>query len=514
MTTKEPPTSSAILYHNKQDTIFLIDIPTSISLAQELSPQQHQHQQSPQPLNRQQPRKAILSTTPLQKPYTTPEPKTPAARNRVLQRIPPPERIYHGEIIAPVVQRALRELAEGLREGGAAEWCLQRRIPPVVSSGQADEYEQALGHPRKRRRAAAAAHDDCQWGSSVWGVERGNKDPPVILSPGVNAFVSGEDVSCVLVKNTSAVEATVRVGCGGTAASPPPPTPTTTTTTTRSSTLGYGEHGNEKHNHTYTIPALSTFLFTHLPLSNPTTSHPNSPIPNLPRTHKFNLILLDPPWTNRSVHRSGHYHTQAHNDSNSLTKYLQSLLQAHLSHPSSSPTTDKYNSNENKTQNPVHTAPSIAAIWTTNSSKARTAAHSALAGAGLTVVEEWIWLKITTEGEPVSPVDALWRKPYEVLVIGRAVSGVGSSVSGDGCGSALQDDDTAIKRRVIAAVPDVHSRKPNLRELFERVFFAGCEYVAMEVFARHLTAGWWACGDEVVRFNEDVWWCVDGFEGL
>jgi hypothetical protein len=86
------------------------------------------------------------------------------------------------------------------------------------------------------------------------------------------------------------------------------------------------------------------------------------------------------------------------------------------------------------------------------------------------------------------------------------------------------DEAHEIKRRILVAVPDLHSRKPNLRELIERIFFSSsetgtrgnpeqgkrcCEYSAMEVFARNLTAGWWACGDEVLRFNWAEWWRID-----
>ena len=31
-------------------------------------------------------------------------------------------------------------------------------------------------------------------------------------------------------------------------------------------------------------------------------------------------------------------------------------------------------------------------------------------------------------------------------------------------------------------------------------------YVAMEVFARNLTAGWWGCGNEVMKFNDEGCW--------
>ena len=106
-------------------------------------------------------------------------------------------------------------------------------------------------------------------------------------------------------------------------------------------------------------------------------------------------------------------------------------------------------------------------------------------------------------------MDGIWRKPYEILVIGRKPANMADAPV-DG-----------ITRRVIAAVPDVHSRKPNLRELFERLFFAspspspsggstGMPYSALEVFARNLTAGWWACGDEVLRFNANDWWIQPG----
>jgi N6-adenosine-specific RNA methylase IME4 len=65
-------------------------------------------------------------------------------------------------------------------------------------------------------------------------------------------------------------------------------------------------------------------------------------------------------------------------------------------------------------------------------------------------------------------------------------------------------------RRVIAAVPDLHSRKPNLKSIFEKVFFSNessqQSYTALEVFARNLTAGWWACGNEVLKFNARECW--------
>jgi N6-adenosine-specific RNA methylase IME4 len=73
---------------------------------------------------------------------------------------------------------------------------------------------------------------------------------------------------------------------------------------------------------------------------------------------------------------------------------------------------------------------------------------------------------------------------------------------GDGGGGAVEG-------KVIVSVPDVHSRKPNLRGLFEGLLPE--RYEALEVFARNLTAGWWAWGDEVLLFQRRECW-VDGDE--
>jgi len=111
---------------------------------------------------------------------------------------------------------------------------------------------------------------------------------------------------------------------------------------------------------------------------------------------------------------------------------------------------------------------------------------------GVQLMEEWIWLKVTSIGEPICALDSMWRKPYEVLLIGRRG---GERVEGD------------VKRRVVVGVPDLHSRKPNLKTLFEGVMCRkGGEYEALEIFARNLTAGWWSWGNEVLKFQTVEHW--------
>ena len=432
---------SSILYENSSRTVFLIDIPSSIALGQDLP-----HTTDPEPTTPTKKggkKKHILSTPPLKAPYPSPpEPKTDKARARVLQRIPALERGLHAEI-EPLVGEGLKEIRAGYGDGGGddREWCLGRCVIDEVGAG------------------SPMPEDGVMETLSTYDEELKGRDPPVILSStDANTFESMTGLRDVVVKNTSAQSAALVI---------------------------QGLKSETGHPRTFNIPPLSNFLLCTLSTS---STEPGSGasdlIPGLPRDQKFNLILLDPPWPNRSVRRSGHYHTQPYLDMDILTQHIRDILRVHLSNGTGEGGRDQ----------------SIAAIWVTNASKARNAAYEAIRSAGLSVCEEWVWIKTTTNGESITPVDGLWRKPYEVLIIGKRLHSMGEG---------------NVTRRVIAAVPDVHSRKPGLRELFEKVFLSNSTagYSALEVFARNLTAGWWACGDEVLKFNEEEWWVDNHLTG-
>ncbi|GFG18426.1 methyltransferase-like protein 4 [Aspergillus udagawae] len=445
----------SIIYQNAEKTIFLIDIPTSIASAQELSPVQLGATLcNPYPAGIDNHRKRhLLSSSPLEKPYTvSTEPKSDAARARVLSRIPVSERAFQTEVIEPLVRWALQEISGA--HSDSADWCRLRKVR--------DEESQL----RRKRDGPWSRTSSCEDGcsaDSALGVAAPTS-PPVILSPGLNMFGSMAELCNVVARNTSSGQALLDVCCKMEA------DPEQCEVATA-------------HRHVFSVPPLSTFLLCSLPLLAEDEAS-KGPIPGLSPDRKFNLILLDPPWSNRSVRRSGHYQTQSYSEMGLLSKRIGDILKIHLS------------------DNPESV--SIAAIWITNAPKARRAAYDAIKGAGLSVYEEWVWIKTTTKGEPITPLDGLWRKPYEVLVIGRRADRPSDAVD-------------AITRRFIAGVPDVHSRKPNLKELFEQVFFTGsaagpttgdtcAAYSALEVFARNLTAGWWACGNEALKFNSEDWW--------
>ena len=135
----------------------------------------------------------------------------------------------------------------------------------------------------------------------------------------------------------------------------------------------------------------------------------------------------------------------------------------------------------------------LVGLWITNRRQGRRKALEAFNAWNVQLVEEWAWLKVTVNGEPMSPLDGVWRKPFEILLLGKKrPDGVERNVD--------------IRHRVIVAVPDVHSRKPCLKEIIDVMTPNRDDYRALEIFGRNLVAGWWTWGDEVLRYNWDGYW--------
>ena len=105
---------------------------------------------------------------------------------------------------------------------------------------------------------------------------------------------------------------------------------------------------------------------------------------------KFDCIVLDPPWENRSAIRSHKYQWLSECD----------LLQL--------PLPELCNNG------------CLVVVWVTNKVKFADFVREELFPSwNVEIVGEWHWIKITTSGELVFDLDSLHKKPYELLLLGR-----------------------------------------------------------------------------------------------
>ncbi|MEW5311052.1 MAG: hypothetical protein WDW38_002798 [Sanguina aurantia] len=109
----------------------------------------------------------------------------------------------------------------------------------------------------------------------------------------------------------------------------------------------------------------------------------------------YKLILLDPPWENKSVQRSGSYPTL-------FCKTLLSLPVPHL----------------------LAATGGVVAMWMTNRGRLHRFVEQELLPAwGMTCVATWWWLKCGGDGQPTTPLSSQHRHPYESLVLLRRSGG-------------------------------------------------------------------------------------------
>ncbi|XP_024542332.1 methyltransferase-like protein 2 isoform X2 [Selaginella moellendorffii] len=198
----------------------------------------------------------------------------------------------------------------------------------------------------------------------------------------------------------------------------------------------------------FLLPKNSRFLMTDF-------SEIHRLIPDSPSTG-YNLIIIDPPWENKSVHRRSIYPTLPN-------KYLLSLPLQQL----------------------VHSSGALIGLWITNREKLHQFVEKELFPAWkLIPVGVWYWLKITDAGTMVSELDLNHHKPYECLLVASTL---------------MQDHNDVPHRRVAITVPGQHSRKPPLGVLLAD--FAPKPVRALELFAREMNANWTSWGNEPLRFQ-------------
>ena len=166
----------------------------------------------------------------------------------------------------------------------------------------------------------------------------------------------------------------------------------------------------------------------------------------------LDVLLIDFPWGNKSARRSSNY---------GFLDY-STLLRLPV---------DKM----------LHDG-SIVALWVTNNAKIHSFVKNRLFPCWrVSFAAIWIWVKVTSQGIPVIPMDHAQRKPFECLIIG-------------------QRNAAAIPSKAIVSVPCSHSKKPFVHSLLA----SHADVVTgqkMELFARQMTRGWTSWGNEAIKFD-------------
>ncbi|NXU00989.1 METL4 protein, partial [Buphagus erythrorhynchus] len=168
----------------------------------------------------------------------------------------------------------------------------------------------------------------------------------------------------------------------------------------------------------YLVPPKSSFLLSDISCLQPLLNYEK----------KYDVIVIDPPWENKSVKRSNRY--------SHLSSWQIKQIPV-----------------------PALAAPNcLVVMWVTNRQKhLRFVKDELYPHWSVKTLAEWHWVKITTAGEFVLPLDSLHKKPYEVLVLGRVRGAVKE---------ALRKSEGVLpipEHQLIVSIPcSLHSHKPPL----------------------------------------------------
>lgn len=417
----------------------------------------------------------LLSTTPLEAPIEPKEDYQPKSQEAKAAAAHTASHGAHHVDYKLLIEQALDEI----RTHVSGPWCRPRRLlearPQHGQSMEIHDPEKELESTLRQWAAAAERKgEDTAFDLQKMMASLSSATPSDVATD--QPSVSQEWVASTVSVSRNEPSSTTPLPWTSTFHNPLPSSQnllvSKNVTAAANSTLGGGSSY-----YNFTIPPRSTVFLAD-------TAHPDSfraafrdltDEYTLPR--HFNLVLLDPPWPNRSVKRKqGGTYEQV----GGMPYLKKMLLRMDL---------DNYME---------HNA--LVGVWITNKEALR--AH-VLGPGGLFerwnvgLVEQWVWIKTTTRGEPMFDVDDGMRKPYEILLVGRTAPNSWTTME-----HALE-----VKRRVIAAVPDVHSRKPCLKGLFEE--YLPADYSALEVFSRYLVSGWTSWGNEVLKYQWDYYWTTE-----
>ena len=441
--------TSPILWQNSDRIVALIDVPLSISAAQgggSLT------------WNRN-----LLSCPPLQSPFPSNEPKSDEAKAKLKNNTVDAE--LHAEYHV-LLQQAL----EDVKKGYDREWCLPRSFA-----------EEA---PRAAKRRKLSSRDESFSGQATAELDFGTSKDPRDAGRIRSGILAGLAPDGFTVMDTRVLAPSSRTEpeSGEDAGEASQTMINFFSNENDEVTRLQFSRSNEDVSFNFLIPPHSNFYLGNCADSRSFHMAVRKQAQDATTRRHFDFVLLDPPWPSRSVKRLHKTAGSTYATSPTLLDVRRLILDTEL--------------------NVLMADDCLVGIWITNKPAIRDLVlgeDGIFACFDVELVEEWLWLKTTVHGEPVTPLDGLWRKPYEVLLLGRKHRRLASA----GSQNVVP---RAVERRVVISVPDLHSRKPCLKELIEPLMHDSAGYRALELFARYLVAGWWSWGDECIKFNQQSLW--------
>ena len=211
-------------------------------------------------------------------------------------------------------------------------------------------------------------------------------------------------------------------------------------------------------NQSYVCPAKSSFVVSDI-------KQTQALIENAESFGKFNCIVADPPWENKSVKRGRKY-----------CWLTNQQIKDYLPVPR------------------IMSDTCLIVVWVTNKQKImKFVKDEVFKKWGFKYLTEWHWVKVTKTGKPVFPFESTHKKPYETMLVGCTPS----------MEEYLTKNSIDVHNKVIFSVPsETHSHKPPLNEVLSLIFAQfEVDPKFIELFARSLTPGWVSWGNETLKMQ-------------
>ncbi|VIO94343.1 Uncharacterized protein BM_BM2284 [Brugia malayi] len=177
---------------------------------------------------------------------------------------------------------------------------------------------------------------------------------------------------------------------------------------------------------------------------------------------KFDFILLDPPWENKSVKRKTVYPTYGDH------RWMLDLCLPELLKESG-----------------------LLAIWVTNNAKHLKFTDNMIEYFGFEKIATWRWLKVTNSGEPVYNLNSQHKQPFENIVFASCVA------------ARRHYMNIANEFALISTPSAIHSRKPPLFPVLQALGILEETAEQLELYGRYLLPRTITVGFEAAKLQNE-----------